>query len=139
MPEIAEDASIYQGTFTYGQLSGTVSGSTEYRLYGDTPVSVDGFKKRVRIGGNYKETQLYENGDYATNSCTRVHFGNGNEYYSYQEYQTVSNPQTIWRLFRFSSGEIEYHDEYNNNDGSGWKYVAKYKFNKDSMNWTKFD
>ena len=136
MPEIVEDASIYQGTFTHGQLSGYGDSTAKYKVYGDTPVSVDGFKKRVRIGGNYKETQLYENGHYARNSCTRVQFGSGNEYYSYQEYQTAGNPQRLWRLFQYkSSSTFQYHEQFYE-DGE-WNYVVRYNFNKESFTWTR--
>ena len=90
----------------------------------------------MAISGEYKETQLYENGHFATNTCTIVQFGDGNEHYSYQKYPTAGNPQRLWRLFQFKSSGTFQYDEQFYEDGE-WNYVVRYNFNKESFAWTR--
>ena len=53
VPDIPEVESNYQGIYSYQMLSGTGTDSTEYKLYGDAPVSVDGYKRRVKIDDGF--------------------------------------------------------------------------------------
>ena len=41
-------------------------------------------------------------------------------------------------LFRFNNtGNIEYHDQILGKDDSGWRTLAKYSFNLETLDWTK--
>ena len=136
VPDFPEEEPFYQGTFTHALLSGTGNDSALYRLYGETPASKDGFKKRVRISDGYSVTQLYENEHWAMKSCNSIKHVSDHESYSYIEYATVGIPQTVSRLFTHKAFDYLFYEYMSFEDGER-KLIVSYKFDGNSMTWTK--
>ena len=46
--------------------------------------------------------------------------------------------ERVYRLFRYNkSGDIYYYDEIYGKDDSAWRYLAKYRFNQETLEWKK--
>ena len=44
-----------------------------------------------------------------------------------------------YRLRRFNDGNIQYKDQIWDKDNSSWRDLAKYRFNPETLDWTKLD
>ena len=46
----------------------------------------------------------------------------------------------LYRLFRFNkSGDIRYNDQILGKDDSGWRKLARYSFNQETLEWTQLE
>ena len=138
LPNIPSSQSNYIDTYTYAQLLGAGSSNIEYKLYSDSPLGVDGYKKRVRISDGFEETQPFLNGHLAPEGCFKTIFGgkwDGDEAYGFNQYAQAGRQHKLWMLYKYAtSGNIEYRGKYYDNE---WKTVAEYKFNANTLTWTK--
>ena len=112
-------------------LSGSGTDSTEYKLYGDAPVSVDGYKKRVKKDDGFTQTQMYKHGHFAKQSCIRNTFKNGHKQYSYQEYPIGDEKFKVWTL----THDLVYKETYLDATEGNWIDDVTEKFDKNSMTW----
>ena len=48
--------------------------------------------------------------------------------------------ERAYGLYRWNkSGNIDYQDQIMGKDDSGWRYLAKYRFNQNTLEWTKLE
>ena len=46
--------------------------------------------------------------------------------------------EEVYRLFRFNnSGNIAYHDQIKGKEDRFWRTLANYRFNQETLDWTK--
>ena len=96
---------------------------------------MDGYKKRVRISNGHEETIQYLNGHFPPEGCYKGKWEDGGEAYGYMKYPQAGRQHRLWRLYKYaSSGNIEYDEQYHDN---GWNIVVTYKFNANTLTWTK--
>ena len=84
---------------------------------------------------NLQPDGLFESGIY------RYRWASGNTTIGSQYFRRSGREDSRnYRLFRDNkSGNIQYHDQIKGKDDSGWKFQAKYRFNPETLDWTKLD
>ena len=135
VPDISTTQANYLGTYTWSQLQGHGSDNTKFKLYSDTPLEQDGYKKIVRISNGYEQSQPFLKGHLAPEGCYRGKWEDGDELYGFQQYEEVDGQQKYWRLYYYPSvNSIEYQQRYH--DDNGWHFVERVQFNEKTLTWT---
>ena len=92
------------------------------------------------IKSNLEYIHILKQGETISDGIFRVRFADGDTAIGSKYYRRSGREEgRYYRLDRFNeSGEIRYYDEIWGKDDSGWRRLAGYSFNPETLDWTKF-
>ena len=141
IPEF-EDISKTTETFwketTYNKLIYGSDGGDTVKVYKDQGSAfircqyIDYFEERIHI---LEHDETISDGIYRFRNAN-VNTAIGSQYFSRSEREEGR----VYRLVRYNeSGNINYEDKILGKDDSGWRYLARYRFNPETLDWTQLE
>ena len=135
-----EDISKTSDTFwketTYNKLIDGSDGGNKVRVYKHQGSS---FLRCHNIEYNHESIHILQDDETISDGIYRIRFADGDTAIGSRYFRRSGREEgRMYRLYRFIDyGNIYYYDEIYGKDGSGWRDLAKYSFNQETLDWTK--
>ena len=88
---------------------------------------------------NYEAIHILQHDGTISDGIFRERFASGNTTIGSEYYRRSEREEDrVYRLFRYNDdGEIHYEDKILGKDDSGWRFLAAYRFNPETLEWKK--
>ena len=92
------------------------------------------------IKSNYEAIHILQDDETVSDGIFRARYASGNTAIGSKYFRRSGREEgREYRLYRFNDGDIYYYDKIWGNDDTSWRWrdLAKYRFNQETLDWTK--
>ena len=121
---------------TWNKLVDGSDGGDTVKVYKDQGSA---FIRCHEIESNYESIHILQEDETISDGIFRERLASGTTALGSMYFRRSEREEDrLYRLFRYNkSGNIEYHDKIYGKDDSGWRFLAKYSFNQETLEWKK--
>ena len=122
---------------TYNKLMDGSDGGLTVKVYKDQGSA---FIRCHMIKSNNEYIHILQHDETISDGIFRGRYASGNTAIGSQYFRRSGREERAYRLVRFNkSGNIHYEEQIWGKDDNGWRYLAEYRFNPETLEWTNLD